>query len=57
MTPNLVILILIVTALVFLLIGIYIGFILSYYQDKKLRNKVDSMDVSEIFKRHHGISD
>lgn len=57
MNPNLVILILIVTALVFLVIGVYIGFILSYYQDKKLRNKVNSMDVSEIFKRHHGISD
>lgn len=57
MTTNLFILTVIVTALAFLIIGVYIGFILSYYQDKRLRNKVNGMDVSEIFKRHHGISD
>lgn len=57
MTPNQFLAIVIVTAVVFLIIGIYIGFVLSDREDKKLRNKVDNMDVSEIFKRHHGISD
>lgn len=57
MTPNQFLAIVIVTAVVFLIIGIYIGFVLADREDKKLRNKVDSMDVTEIFKRHHGISD
>lgn len=57
MTHNQFLAIVIVTAVVFLIIGVYIGFVLADMEDKKLRNKVNGMDVTEIFKRHHGISD
>lgn len=57
MTTNQFLLIAIITAIVFLIIGVYIGHVLTKNMDSKLRNKVNKMDVSEIFKRYHGISD
>lgn len=57
MTPNQFLLIVIVTAIVFLIIGVYIGYLLANKDNDRLKKQVGKMDVTELFKRHHGISD
>lgn len=57
MTPNQFLLIVIIVAVVFLIIGVYVGYLLANKDEDKNRGKVAKMDVSELFKRHHGIKD
>lgn len=55
MNTNLFILIIILAAFVFLIIGVYIGYTIANRDDKDTSGKVAKMDGRELFMKRHGL--